>query len=187
MESNTSSNLIYSYYEVTHPTNEALAHDCSMGIFIEKELVVAGHLWKAEWKPRWETFWGADSNHASDPRNGILWNRAIESAFASGRITIYEDQGTLKWYVWDPTLRSIKLAADLMGTPENKSPATARFSDTTFGDLEAQPLYFRNEKRPFCHCLCLHAKVTKLAAFERGWQGQKTTTLIRIIQGHISM
>ena len=42
---------LYSYYEAAHSTNEALAYDCSTGIFIEKKLVIAGHLWKAEWKP----------------------------------------------------------------------------------------------------------------------------------------
>jgi hypothetical protein len=162
---------IVSYYDLAHPNDKGLLYDCSTGLFVGKDLLVAAHLWKNEWKGHWDSFWGDIKSNSSDPRNGMIWNRAVESAYDNGRITVYEDEGTLKWHVWDPSLQKIKIAADLMGFPDDKIKAKNFFGDITFGDLEGQSLHFPNDKRPFRRCLCLHAKLTKLAAVERGWIG----------------
>ena len=106
---------------------------------------------------------------AGDPRNGILWNLAIEHAFDTGRLTIYEDDGHLRFHILDGGLAKIAIAADLMGTEggqENWSHCL--YGDKTFGELEGQKVLFLNDARPFRRCLCLHARVTRLAAIERG-------------------
>jgi len=128
-------------------------------------------LFKNEWRSHWTAFWNDSNDKTWDVRNGIIWNYAIESAFDTGRIAVYEENDILKWHILDPSLNKVKLAEELMGTNERRIVARPIFQGMTFADLEAKPLVFLNDNRPFRRCLCLHAQVTRLAAVERGWKG----------------
>jgi hypothetical protein len=68
--------------------------------------MVAGYIFKAEWRMHWADFWGDSKSRAWDNRNGIIRNAGIERAFDSGRITIYEKDSVLRFHVLDPHLRN---------------------------------------------------------------------------------
>jgi HNH endonuclease len=164
-------NDLIRFYASQHPSDESLLYDSSLGTFLPKQLVVAGHIFKNEWQEHWIAFWQDEENRTWDPRNGLLWNCAVESAFGMGKICIYEEDGTLKWHVLDPTIKSIKLSEEYMGSQERRLLAQPFLSRITFGDLEGKQLFFRNNNRPFRSCLCLHAKLTHTVAVQKGWKG----------------
>lgn len=107
-------------------------------------------------------------NDIQDPRNGLLWNRAIEEAFTLFQIVFSwsNDLNSFHIHILDKNLVTQKLSQMKLRKPLNRSldsfmdaDTKTQFDNMVFGDLEGRLMTFNNLNRPFKRVLCVHAKV----------------------------
>ncbi|EFJ42657.1 hypothetical protein VOLCADRAFT_107157 [Volvox carteri f. nagariensis] len=137
-----------------------------LGEGIPPNCVSLAHLCKLSWADGTCRLLGLSKEDVSSPRNALLLSKPIERAYDNLAVCFYEDPADkkLKLHIlWDE-LKSQKLAdCQWLGGPNGKGYAelTNAFGDTTYGDLEAQPLqYYSSTVVPFRRVLSTHAQLS---------------------------
>src|SRR5579859_2088285 len=158
------------FYACAKIGDKSVLFDAATGLYLPCDLLVAGHIFKHEWRPFWKSFWGDSTERSWDPRNVLILNYAVENAFDQGKIAVYEEDSDLKWHILDRTILKVKIS-EWMGTEANRLLARSVLPDTTFSDLEGTQVQFVGTGRPFRRCLCFHAQVSLVHAIEEHWDG----------------
>ena len=92
-----------------------------LGFGLPACLVVAGHIFKFEWKGLVEDWMGFPD--IDDPGNGLLLFKPIEMAFDHSQLSFLENPaGQLVCRILDPALRSKKLVDALAAVPSKHKP-----------------------------------------------------------------
>ena len=158
------------FYSCAKSGDKSVLFDAATGLYLPRDLLVAGHIFKHEWRPFWKSFWGDSTERSWDPRNALILNYAVENAFDQGKIVVYEENGDLKWHILDRKILKVKIS-EWMGSEANRLLARSVLPDTTFADLEGTNVQFLGTGRPFRRCLCFHAQVSLVHAIEEHWDG----------------
>ncbi|GMF36914.1 unnamed protein product [Phytophthora lilii] len=128
-------------------------------------------------------------DNIDDVKNGLLLFKPLKHAFDHFQMSFIYDKGSneFRLKVFDPSLRRQRLFAKLhpdqrdlllRGQTLSKhwkkrgprlAPGTDFNIQTTFGDVESQPLCFMSVERPYKRCLNLQARLGRKKAIEAKW------------------
>lgn len=103
----------------------------------------------------------------NDVRNGLLLYKPIQEAFDHGQLSFVYDKESDEYHcrLWDDAIKQMVVLRNISQRLQRKiAPNDLQL---TFGDLEGEPLAFRNLNRPFRRCLTLQARIARKRAVEK--------------------
>ncbi|KAG2499060.1 hypothetical protein HYH03_003245 [Edaphochlamys debaryana] len=127
---------------------------------LPSRFLVAGHLFAVRWTRYASIMMGKDFR-VNSPKNGIIWNSAIEHAYERQRICFsYSGLGSeFILHVLDKSLLEKKLSA--VGQHKTDPDFVQALGDDTFESLQGKRVNFTGAegKGPLKRALALHAKL----------------------------